>query len=216
MSVALIAGWALIVGCAGAGAVAGFFLFRLAGRDSRTLLPARWRPVLAWLTGVLCGLVAWRLGWSWELPAFLVLAVFGVLLGAIDLRTKLLPNALVLPFLGAAAALLAAAAWFTGNWSGLLGALLGAVVMFAVYLVLALISPGGLGMGDVKLAGVLGLYGGYAGMTPWLVTMMGGFILGSIAAVGLLVFTRSSGKQTFPYGPMMVAAALAAVLGAWG
>lgn len=201
----------LILGSATAGSVLGFYMFALANRDERTILPSTWRPFVAAVTGILCGAVAWRIDLSWALPALLVLPLFGVLLAAVDLRTKLLPNALVRPFFLTAAVLLILAALFGDAWSSLLGAAIGGASLFAIYLVLALISPSGLGMGDVKLAGVLGLYAGYVGPAAWTVTAMGGFILGAVFGILLLVFTHSSRKAAFPFGPAMLAASIAAV-----
>jgi leader peptidase (prepilin peptidase)/N-methyltransferase len=204
---------AVILACAAAGAAAGYLMFVLAFRDERTVLPGWWRIPQSVLTGVLAGVFAWRLGPVPELPAFLALAVFGVLLAAIDLRSKLLPNALVLPFAVTGGVLLLAAAPFGAGLPSLLGALIGGGSLFLLYLVLALISPAGLGMGDVKLAGVLGLYAGYVSPVVWMATALGGFVLGALLGIFLLVFTRSSRKTAFPFGPSMLAAAVAAVAG---
>lgn len=198
---------------AAAGGVAGYLIFRCARNDERTVLPLHWRPWMAAATGLLCGLLVWRLGLSWELPAFLLLPVFGVLLAAIDLRTKLLPNRLLLPFTGLVLVLLAAASGLGGGWASLLGAVVGGSVMFLLYLAMALVTPGGIGMGDVKLAGVLGFYGGYAGAVPWLVTVLGGFVVGGVAGVLLLILGGHSRKSHFPFGPAMLVGAMAAALG---
>ena len=89
------------------------------------------------------------------------------------------------------------------------GAAAGAGALFAVYLLLALISPAGMGMGDVKLAAVLGLYGGWAGAAAWMGTLLGGFLLGGLAGVAVLAARRGSRGSTFPFGPGMLAAAFA-------
>ncbi|NOJ62714.1 MULTISPECIES: prepilin peptidase [unclassified Arthrobacter] len=185
----------------------------------RTVLP---RSVLAlppavrlWtgvVTAVLCALVLWRFGWSPATPAFLALPVFAVVLGVVDLRTRLLPNALLLPFGVCALALFSVASLVSGEWDRLVGAIVGGLAMFALYLVLALVSPGGLGMGDVKLAGVLGLYGGYAGVNAWAVTVLGGFILGALIGVFLLLAQKASRRSVFPFGPPMIVACLAGVM----
>lgn len=202
---------ALTAAAAVVGAAAGYGVFPLAGRDERTVLPGRWRVALAAVTALLCAVLAWRFGPVPELPALLALAVFGVLLAAIDLRSKLLPNALVLPFFATASGLLGLAAAFRGDWSAMGGALIGGACLFTLYLVLALISPSGLGMGDVKLAGVLGLYAGYVGPAVWMITALGGFVLGAAMGLVLLVFTASSRKTAFPFGPAMLAASIAAL-----
>lgn len=204
-----------VLACSAAGAAGGYLLFPLAARDSRTVLPPRWRLPLTLIAAVLAGIMAALTGPSWSLPAYVLLAVLGALLAGIDLRTKLLPNTLVSAFFLAAAGLLLLGAAGAGNWAALAGAAAGAAAMFLLYLVLALISPQGMGMGDVKLAGVLGLYGGYAGTTAWLVTAVGGFVLGGLVGVILLVFTSASARTAFPFGPVMLSAAFVAVAG-WG
>lgn len=164
------------------------------------------------VTAVLCGVVLWRFGWSPSTPAFLALAVFSVMLGVVDLRTRLLPNALQLPFGITALVLLALASLVSGEWDRMVGAIVGSVAMFSLYLVLALVSPGGLGMGDVKLAAVLGLYGGYSGVTAWAVTLLGGFVLGALIGVFLLLAQKASRRSVFPFGPPMLAACFAGVM----
>jgi len=160
--------------------------------------------------GALCGLTVWRFGLAWELPAFLVLAGVAVLLAAIDLRHRLLPNRVLLPALAAGAVLLALAAALTGAWSDLLRAGLGAVALFAVFLVLALISPRSLGMGDVKLAGLIGLYLGWLGWSTLVVGALAGFVVQAVVALVLLAGRRVGLRSELPFGPaMLVGAALA-------
>ncbi|MDN4610758.1 prepilin peptidase [Arthrobacter burdickii] len=190
-------------------AALGYALFALAGRDPRTVLPSSWRVPMALLAGILAGAGSVVTGLSWNLPLLVVLAAFGVVLGAIDARTKLLPNAILLRFLAITVPLLLLAGVVTANWSGLLAAAAGGACLFVVYLLLALISPAGMGMGDVKLAVVLGLFGGWAGAAAWMGTLLGGFLLGGIAGIGVLLLRRGSRNSSFPFGPGMLLAALA-------
>jgi len=190
-------------------AVLAYALSALATRDARTVLPRASRLPLALLAGVLAGLGSASTDAWWSLPLVGVLAAFGVMLGAIDSRTKLLPNAMLVRFVGATVPLLVLAAAASGEWGGLLGAVAGGAGLFAVYFLLALISPAGMGMGDVKLAGVLGLFGGWAGYAAWMGTLLGGFLLGGLAGVAVLLFSRGSRTSTFPFGPGMLLAAFA-------
>lgn len=187
----------------------GLVLFPLAGRDPRTVLPTSWRLPLAAVTALLAGAGSAVTDSIWTVPLVVVLAGFGVLLGAIDVRSKLLPNAVLLQFTAVALPLLVVGAGATGHWAALLGAAAGGAGLFAVYFLLALISPAGMGMGDVKLAAVLGLFGGWAGATAWLGTLLGGFLLGGLAGVGVLLLGRGSRGSTFPFGPGMLLAAFA-------
>ena len=168
------------------------------------------RPVVELGTALLFGLTGLRFGLSWELPAFLFLAAAGVLLTVVDVQHNLLPDRVTLPAIGGGAGLLAVAALGTGEWTALLRAGLGAVVLFVVFLVLALISPRSLGMGDVKLAGLLGLYLGWLGWPVLVVGAAAGFVVQAVLALGLLVTRRIGLRGELPFGPaMLLGAALA-------
>jgi leader peptidase (prepilin peptidase)/N-methyltransferase len=168
------------------------------------------RPLVELGTAALFVLVALRFGASWELPAFLFLAGAAVLLAVIDLQHRLLPNRVVGPSVGIGAGLLVLAALLGEHWAALLRAGLGAVVLFAVFLVLALISPRSMGMGDVKLAGLLGLYLGWIGWGAVVVGAAAGFVVQAAAALVLLAGRRVGMRGELPFGPaMLVGAALA-------
>lgn len=176
-------------------------------------LPARRaRFTTAALTGVLCAALALRFGIDWSLPAFLVLGVLAVQLARIDLAHHLLPNLIVGSLLIAGLTLLAVSSAVTAGWLDLLRAAAGAVVLFVVFLILALVSPGGIGMGDVKLAAPVGLYLGYLGWGQLFYGGALGFILGGIFS--LVMLKRKSGETPaeVAFGPAMLAAALGLVL----
>lgn len=199
-----------------AGLVVGALVNRLAGAfpwgTGRPLRPAARVPWPEVVTGGLFVLVAVRFAGSWALPAFLVLSAVGVLLAVIDLGHRLLPNRVVLPALVAGALLLLAAAALDGDWTALVRACAAAAVLFAVFLVLALVAPAGLGMGDVKLAAVVGLY---LGWISWRAVVLGGaagFVVQAVAALVLLAARRVGRKGELPFGPAMLAGALLALL----
>ncbi len=213
------AGAALLGSCAGA------LVNRLAGRfpwpddvPLRTVLTRSGPPAVRWPllevgTAVLAVLVVVGWGVSWQLPAFLLLAVAGVLLTVIDLQHRLLPNRVVLPTLVVGAALLLVAAATEGSWTDLMRAVLGAAVLFVVFLVLAVISPSGLGMGDVKLAAVLGLFLGWLGWDVVLLGAVAGFLVQAVLALVLLALGRVRRDSDLPFGPaMLVGAALTMAL----
>ena len=158
---------ALVVGgCALLGLVMGVVVNRVAGRypwGSGGATPAVRPPVVELATALLFALTALRFGLSWELPAFLFLAGVGMLLAVVDARHKTLPNRVTLPSIGIGAALLAVAAFATGEWAALGRAALSAAVLFVLFFVLVLVSPRSIGMGDAKLAALLGLYLGWLG-----------------------------------------------------
>ncbi|ABM07586.1 prepilin peptidase [Arthrobacter sp. Rue61a] len=170
------------------------------------------RITTAGVTALLFGLLAWRFGFSPELPAFLLLALLGVQLSRIDFTVHLLPNALVLLLFGGGLVLLLASAALTPGWADLIRALAGGAILFAGYLILGLFSPGSLGMGDVKLAAPLGLYLGYLGWGQVLFGGLLGFVVGGVLTV-LMLRVRSAEKPVeTAHGPAMVVAALGVAL----
>lgn len=196
------------------GLIVGGVVNRLAGHYPWSEDTGRRRavrvPVVELGTAALFALTEMRFGRSWQLPAFLALAGVGVLLALIDLRHKTLPNRVTLPAIGVGAVLLASAALATGEWSSLLRAALGAVVLFVVFFVLVLISPRSIGMGDAKLAALLGLYLGWLGTRVLVLGIAAGFVVQALLALVLLLTRRIGLRGELPFGPaMLVGAALA-------
>jgi len=141
------------------------------------------------------------------LLAFLYLAAVSVALALIDLDTHTLPNAIVLPSFVVGAVLLAAAGAIAGDYGVLLRAGIGAAALGLAYFLMAVAYPGGMGLGDVKLAGVLGLFLGFLGWGPLAVGAFAAFLLGGLFGVALLVTKRANRKSGIPFGPWMLAGA---------
>jgi leader peptidase (prepilin peptidase)/N-methyltransferase len=141
------------------------------------------------------------------LIAFLYFASISLALALIDIDTRTLPNRIVVPAYAVGAVLLTISSALTGNWSGLWGAALGATALFAVYLLLALLKPGGMGFGDVKLAGVIGLFLGWLGWQELVVGAFAAFLFGGIFSVVLLLARRTGRRDSIPFGPWMLAGA---------
>lgn len=194
-------------------ALLGFILAPLAELVIAKLLPRlgglpsiRVRITTAIVTAAACAAFAFRLGGDPALPAFILLAVLGVQLARIDISLHLLPNPLVLFLLLGGLSLFFASILAGSLWAELLRAVAGAAILFIVYLTLALISPGGIGMGDVKLAGPVGLYLGYLGWTQLLYGGLLGFVLNGILALLLVARKRTVRASEVAHGPSMVAA----------
>ena len=146
--------------------------------------------------------------------ALLYLAAISIALAAIDLERSVLPNAIVLPAYVVGAVLLLGASILVGDWDAVVRALIGAAALFVFYLVLALVYPGGMGFGDVKLAGVLGLYLAWLGWSALVVGAFAAFVLGGIVGLIIVVARRGSGKTRIPFGPWMIVGAWVGIL--WG
>lgn len=166
------------------------------------------------LVFVLFGARLW--GDPYLLPAFCYLGAVGIALALIDLDVKRLPNVLTLPSYVAGAALLAFDAFMRHTSGPLATAVAGAAISYVFYFLLAIIRPGGMGWGDVKLSGVLGLYLGYLGWATLAVGTFLPFLFGG--AVGLiLIGSRHAGRKSkIPYGPSMVLGAFVAILAGGG
>lgn len=147
-----------------------------------------------------------------ELIALLWFAGIGIALTAIDLDTHRLPDRIILPSYGVLAVLLGGAALLTGVGEAAARAAAGAGILFAFYLALALISPRGMGMGDVKLAGLIGLVLGWVGWAALAVGALAAFLLGGLAAATLIVLRRARRTSGIPFGPWMLGGAWVGIL----
>ena len=171
-------------------------------------------PLVEAGTGVLFVALALRLdalGRLPAVPAFLAFAGLGVALALIDVQTRRLPNALVLPAYPVLAVLLAGAAWWQGDWWSLARAGIGGAALYGFFFVLVLIYPAGMGFGDVKLAGLVGGVLAYLSWSTLVIGAFAGFLLGALLGVGLMAAGRGGRKTAVPFGPFMVAGALLAV-----
>jgi leader peptidase (prepilin peptidase)/N-methyltransferase len=154
------------------------------------------------------------------LVAFLYFAAISVVLTVIDLDTHRLPNSIVLPSYVVAGVLFTAACVLGADWGRLLGAAVGMAVMYGFYFVIRLIRPDGMGGGDVKLAGVVGIYLGWLGWSALAVGAFAAFVLGGVFGLALIAFGRAGRRSAIPFGPWMLAGAWVGIvvgqaLGAW-
>lgn len=185
---------------------------RLPARSPDAVPQADWiarlrRPPVLELVGLLAGAACGaRFGLHGALAPALLLVLLLLPIAVIDLEHRVIPNAIVLP--GSLAGLALGTLVAPGQAPELVG---GAVLGFAVFLLLALASPGGMGLGDVKLMLMLGAFLGWR-VVP---AMMVGFVLAGLPAVAVLVRRGRAGRKVgLPFGPFLAAGAVAGLF--WG
>ncbi len=167
--------------------------------------------ILELMTGLLFGLLAWKFGVDWALPAFCVLGAGLIGLSWIDLHTKRLPRQIIYVTAAAGLPLLVVAALVRHEprrvWMMALGAVCALAFMGAVYL----LSRGGMGDGDVRLSPLLGAYLGW--LNPGLVAvgLFLGFLAGAVVGVAMMVGGRAGRKTAVPFGPFLALGTIVAV-----
>lgn len=214
-----------VAGCGVGGGIVGLLMSVVIERGParRSLLGAPYpeitsaarRPdgvLVAVATGALFAGLAARLGSSWELPAFLVLAAGLVALSVIDLRHYILPNRIVFPLAVASIVLLGVAALVDDDPDSFLRALACGTGSLLAFTALHVISPRAMGFGDVKLSFVLGFSLGWLGVGETLLGLFLGFVYGAVIGLVLIATHLRSRKDHVPFGPFLAAGALTAVL----
>lgn len=191
--------------------VLSFLVLRGRCRDCRAAISPRY-PLVEAATGALFAVVALVVGLDWSLPAWLYLAAAGVALALIDLDHHRLPDVIVLPSYVVAGVLFLLPAILQSGWPDYLRAWLGAAALFAFYFVIAWIYPAGMGFGDVKLAGVLGVYLGWLGWDQLIVGTFSAFLLGALVGLGVIVGRKGGRKTALPFGPFMLIGVLVSLL----
>lgn len=221
---------AAVVVAAVAGALLGRFMRPVLADNGAPMGRA---PVPEVMTAGLFALAAWRVD-GWPLVAVLVLMATLAVLSIVDLVDYRLPDAVLFPGTAAGAAVLIVGELVDGAAANLAAAAVGAVVYFVILLVMHLVSPAGMGFGDVKLAVLLGMYVGWAAGTRLdavrgvMMALLVGSLLGVMLGVGRIAAVRlgarflpdpeegSAGpgwhRTTFPFGPPLMIGALAVVL----
>ena len=153
--------------------------------------------------------------------------VMAIRLTVIDVRHHLLPDRIVFPSYAIAGVLLlgaAASQLLPGGQdvagtadAGVFGVpglrvLAGGAALWLFYFLLHAVYPPGMGFGDVKLAGVLGMYLGFLGWGHVMAGTFAAFVLGGLWSLGLLAARRGNLQSAIPFGPFMLAGTASAML----
>jgi leader peptidase (prepilin peptidase)/N-methyltransferase len=176
-----------------------------------TAISARY-PLVEAVTAGLFACITLRFGLSPQLPAYLYFAALAVVLAMIEFDLRVLPDSIVIPSYVVAPLLLTPAGAAAGNWWTAERAILGMLGLLALFFCLALAYPTFIRFGDVKLAGLLGLYLGWFSSTALLLGTVGTLVLAACCSKTAALATqrgdRGSTAVAVPFGACLVAAAV--------
>jgi leader peptidase (prepilin peptidase) / N-methyltransferase len=213
----------LLLVAAGAALAAGPALVRAAARiaDGYRDDGRRTAPLTA---GLAAGAVLLTAAWTGAValaglrPVTLGLvaaAAAALLLAAVDLAVHRLPDRVTYPATALVLLAVLADALVLGTWSQLGRALLAASAAFLIAALAAVLSPEGLGFGDVKLLALIGLVLGWWGWSVLVLGVFVGLVLGALMSLGLVLLRRAGWRSAVPFGPpLLLGAAFALLLGA--
>jgi leader peptidase (prepilin peptidase) / N-methyltransferase len=173
-----------------------------------------WRyPFVELLTALLFAAVGARFAHSWALPAYLVLTGGLIALSAIDLEHFILPNRIIYPLGFLSVPLLAMASMLEHDWAAMARALVGAALAFSFFFIVHLISPRGMGFGDVRLSFILGMFLGWLGWGYIAAGLFAGFLYGAVVGVVVMIAVGAKGrKYHLPFGPFLAGGTMTFVL----
>jgi leader peptidase (prepilin peptidase)/N-methyltransferase len=163
-------------------------------------------PIVEFVTGAMFLVGYLMYGPSLTLLVRLLFGCAMIVLFVIDLQHRILPNVITLPgiVIGFVLSVIVGPGWL----ASLLGILVGAGSLFAIAEIYYRVRhEEGLGMGDVKM---LGMIGAFLGWKLALVTLVLASLLGSVVGIGVLVVKKESMKYALPFGTFLAIAALMA------
>lgn len=152
-----------------------------------------------------------RFGADWVVPAYLVFFASLLAISVIDLQLQIIPNRIVYPTIFVTVPLLTLAALVEDDWSAWRRALLSGAVAWLALLVIHLVSPGGMGFGDVRLSFILGMFLGWISYGHVLTGLFLGFLLGAVVGGGLVLVRLRARTDHVPFGPFLAAGTSLAV-----
>lgn len=168
--------------------------------------------VIEVVTAALFFAVALRTPSPWMAPAYCTMAAGLVGLSAIDIEFMRLPTKVIHSVALIGFPLLVLASALTSRWIGLVHAAVAGIACFGVFLAIFAAAPKGFGRGDVRLAGLCGVFLGWMGYRTTTVGFLLSFVLGGLVALALIATGRVRRSSRLPFGPFLSAGALGAVL----
>jgi leader peptidase (prepilin peptidase)/N-methyltransferase len=179
----------------------------LGGRCAYCHVTISWRyPLVELLCGLLYVFLYHHFGLSVESVIFILLATTLLIVSFIDLAHTIVPDAITLP--GILVGLFASLALTS---IGIVDAILGLCLGGGLFLLIALLSRGGMGGGDIKLIAMIGAFLGWQAV---LVTILLGALLGALVGLGLIMLKKKGRRDPLPFGPFLALGALIAMV--WG
>ena len=182
----------------------------LLGRCRRCRAPIRWRyPLVEALNGFGYLLLFWSYGLTWTTAAYALLFSSLLVVTFIDLDHQIIPDLITLPgiIIGLVAAAFVLPPGVPGFWGGLIGLLVGGGFFYVV----AVMSRGGMGGGDIKL---IAMIGAFLGWHLVLLTIFLASLTGAVVGLGLMAFKGMGRKTPIPFGPFLALGAIMAIF--WG
>ena len=183
--------------------VLSWLILRGKCRSCRNPISARY-PLVEAATGALFYATYVVIGFRWVLVAYLWFVAVTLALALIDYDTKRIPNRILFPGAIVGAVLLGAGAFLDGHLASYGRSWLAALAYFGGFLILALIYPPGFGMGDVKLASMLGMFAGFVAWASLAASVFLAVMVGGVLSVGMLITRRAGRKDYLPFGPSLV------------
>jgi leader peptidase (prepilin peptidase)/N-methyltransferase len=187
--------------------VVSWLLLRGRCRECSSRISARY-PLVEAATAALFVAFGVRFGLHAVLPAYLYLAAVGVALTMIDIDVQRLPDVITLPSYPVGLVLLGIAAVVDQAGDSFVRALIGMAALFAFYALVWFVYPAGMGLGDVKLAGVLGLYLAWLGWGQLVVGAFAAFAVGAVVSIAIVAIAGGGRKTKVPFGPFMLVGVL--------
>ena len=180
-------------------------------RSCKTSISLRY-PLVEALNATLWVLVYMRFDTGWHLPVLLAFVSSLVVITLIDLDFQIIPDSISLPWVViglVAGATVLPDPFLRAEPLGWANSLIGAVSGIVLFLIIVIASRGGMGMGDVKMMGMVGAVTGWKGV---LLTTFAGSVTGAVAGVLLVLFRGGGRKTKVPFGPFLALGSLISLM----